>query len=194
MKNIQFFSPETDRKILQRLIESVPYVVFGFFVMIFFAALSKHGHLLRFRNGQHLLREQSVFIFVYFLMVIVSGYGAFKRAQIDWQQWKSKPHQGRFRKRRILVWMVRAMYISVILAICDVWTAGTKRDFTLFSKNTWEMSDGGTKGYIGFGYSMIYFRRLGGEPFGPVIWFWFTPVVVDATGHRGIQVRWLWSH
>jgi hypothetical protein len=70
---------------------SVLYVVFGFFVMLFVTALSKSGDQFRFRNGELPSKEQRpIAIFVFFLLVIVSGYGAFKRAQLDWKLWKRK--------------------------------------------------------------------------------------------------------
>lgn len=84
-----------------------------------------------------------------------------------------------FRERRCLrfnkglPWVFRAACVSIILAICDSWWA-TGHTNTLFSKTTWATSDGGTRGYVGFGYSLTYYRSMGGRH-GPEIWFWFTP-------------------
>jgi hypothetical protein len=74
---------------------------------------------------------------------------------------------------RVLPWVFRAISVSIILAICDSWWA-TAHTNTLFSKTTWATRDGGTRGYAGFGYSLTYYRSLGGRR-GPEVWFWFTP-------------------
>jgi hypothetical protein len=74
---------------------------------------------------------------------------------------------------KVLPWVFRAVYVSIILALCDSWWA-TGHTNTLFSKTTWATSDGGTRGYVGFGYSLTYYRSMGGRH-GPEIWFWFTP-------------------
>ena len=67
------------------------YIVFGFFVMIFITAISKSPDQFRFRNGEPATPGQrDIALFVLFLLVIVSGYGAFKRAQLDWKLWKRK--------------------------------------------------------------------------------------------------------
>lgn len=102
-----------------------------------------------------------------------------------------------FRKKRhlrfgkILPWVFRVMYISIIFALCDSWWATTHRG-TIFSRTEWKMKDGGTKGYIGFGYQLTYFRRIGGSHYGPEVWFWFTPFVVDL-GHKHAQLCWVWN-
>jgi hypothetical protein len=88
-------------------------------------------------------------------------------------------------------WVLRIAYVSVILAICDSWAAGTERRAPLLSKGTWAMSDGGTRGSIGFGYSLTYYRRLSGEQ-GPEVWFWFSPFTVRWTSEH-VGVRWLWK-
>jgi hypothetical protein len=89
-----------------------------------------------------------------------------------------------------LPWVARIMYVSIILAICDCWAAGTEHRAPLFSKTTWAMSDGGTRGSIGFGYTLTYYRRMGGVQ-GPEVWFWFTPFTVSwTTEHVGF--RWIW--
>jgi len=67
------------------------YIVFAFFVTLFVTAVSQRGEQFRFRNGELLSDGQrTVAIFVFFLLVIISGYGAFKRAQLDWKLWKKK--------------------------------------------------------------------------------------------------------
>ena len=70
------------------------YIVFGFFVMLFVTALTKHADQFRFRSGEAATPGQrDIAPFVLFLLVIVSGYGAFKRTQLDWKLWKRKrPH------------------------------------------------------------------------------------------------------
>ncbi|HTI99763.1 MAG TPA: hypothetical protein VL527_12850 [Dongiaceae bacterium] len=95
------------------------------------------------------------------------------------------------RMGKALPWAVRLMYLSVILAICDSWAAGTDRRDTLFSQTVWAMSDGGTRGYNGFGYCLTYHRRLGGE-FGPEVWFWFTPFRLYYTSSR-VGASWVWT-
>lgn len=93
--------------------------------------------------------------------------------------------------KRWLPWVVRVMCLSIVLAMLDSWIAGTERRAPLFSITTWAMSDGGTRGYLGFGYSLTYYRRMGGV-YGPEVWFWFTPFTISfTTGHVG--VGWLWQ-
>lgn len=101
-----------------------------------------------------------------------------------------KKHQPQMRPW--LPWVVRMMYVSIILAMCDSWAAGTERRAPVFSITTWAMEDGGTRGSVGFGYSLTYYRRMGGIH-GPELWFWFTPFTVSwTTEHTGL--RWLWQH
>jgi len=65
-----------------------------------------------------------------------------------------------FRKRRhlrlgkILPWVFRIMYISLIFALCDCWWM-TTRGQTIFSMRT--VKAGSSVGYSGFGYS---FKRV----------------------------------
>ena len=92
--------------------------------------------------------------------------------------------------RRWLPWVVRVMYVSLILAICDSLAAGADRA-PLFSKATWLMRDGGTSGSVGFGYSLTYHRKVGGGEHGPEVWFWFLPFTVSCTTER-VGLRWLW--
>jgi hypothetical protein len=95
------------------------------------------------------------------------------------------------RKKKIVVWLIRAMYVSIILGLCDSWIASTSHRDTFFSKERWELRDGGTRGYVGFGYSLTYYREMGGEH-GPEIWFWFTPFRIYWTSKR-IGASWIWS-
>jgi hypothetical protein len=97
----------------------------------------------------------------------------------------------RSRIRTILVWLVRAVYLSVILAICDCWTASRPHKAIMFSRRTWTIADGGTAGYVGFGYSLTYYRRLDVSLDGPVIWFWFTPFKVSFA-RRNPGLLWVW--
>lgn len=55
------------------------------------------------------------------------------------------------------------------------------------------MKDGGTTGSVGFGYFLTFYRRMSGEPYGPEVWFWFTPFVISAA-HRHVEVRWVWAN
>jgi hypothetical protein len=70
---------------------SVLYIVFGFLVMMLVVALSKHGEQFRFRNGDPMTPEQKdIALFVLFLLVVASGYSAFRQAQFDWKLWNRK--------------------------------------------------------------------------------------------------------
>jgi hypothetical protein len=103
----------------------------------------------------------------------------------------STEHQEPKRWKRVLLWLFRAVSVSVILALCDCWSAGTARRDTVFSKTSWAMDDGGTRGYTGFGYFLTYYRRMDATLCGPSVWFWFTPFTVSMA--RGsFEVRWLW--
>ena len=102
-----------------------------------------------------------------------------------------KPAHPRPLRQRILVWLVRALYVSVVFAMCDLWSATTRRD-TLFSRCMFEIPDGGSAEYVGFGYSISYLRSMDGSAFGPVVHFWFTPFLIDAA-HGDVKVRWLWE-
>jgi hypothetical protein len=122
-------------------------------------------------------------------------YGAVKQAQSDLSHWKSKPHKGRFWTRQLLVRMVRIMYVSVILAMYDLCTLSVGGSSTVFSIPTSRTGNGDAI-FIGFGYILLNHEdiyRDRAKTFGPEIWFWFTPVIVDAA-HGGVQVHWLWSH
>ena len=81
------------KKIFRTIKACTLYVVFAFFVVVFVTALSGSGEQFRFRNGEPLSEGQRIIaVIVFFLLVIVSGYGAFKRAQLDWKLWKEKRH------------------------------------------------------------------------------------------------------
>jgi hypothetical protein len=88
------------------------------------------------------------------------------------------------------------MYISVILAMCDICSLSFgSQHSTLFSAS-WFRTGNSDAGYIGFGYILfehgsIY--RDGGRTLGPEVWFWFTPVIISGA-HGSIEVRWLWKH
>lgn len=91
-----------------------------------------------------------------------------------------------------LTWLMRIAYVSLILAMLDSWSAGTDRRAPLFSKGIWAMRDGGTRGYVGFGYFLTYYRRIGGVH-GPEVWFWFTPFTVSSTT-KHVGIRWIWQN
>jgi hypothetical protein len=95
------------------------------------------------------------------------------------------------RLKKILLWLLCAMCISILLGMVDCWLAGTKFRNTLFSRAMWKMLDGSTTGYLGFGYTLIYYRKLDGEQ-GPEIWYWFAPCAFYHTTER-TGVRWLFS-
>lgn len=95
------------------------------------------------------------------------------------------------RLKKILLWLFYAMCISTILGIVDCWVAGTAYRNTLFSLSMWKLRDGGTTGYIGFGYSLTYYRKIDGEH-GPDISYWFAPFSVYHTSER-TGVRWLFA-
>src|SRR2546430_2463353 len=92
---------------------------------------------------------------------------------------------------RVAKWIVRVMCLSVILAMCDTWTALEYRQ-TFFSTTSWKMKDGGSTGHTGFLYSLVFWRSIDGAARGPEIWFWFTPFVLDAA-HNHMRIRLLWQ-
>lgn len=72
----------------------VLYIVFGLFVMMFVTALFKNPDQFHFRNGEPAMPEQRIIaLFVLLLLVIASGYGAFRRAHLDFKLWKRKRDQ-----------------------------------------------------------------------------------------------------
>jgi len=89
-------------------------------------------------------------------------------------------------------WGFRVVYIFVILAICDFWSASTARRDTLFSKCEFRITDGGSAEYVGFGYTMSYLRKMDGSAYGPVLHFWFAPFLIDAA-HGKVKMHWLWE-
>lgn len=95
------------------------------------------------------------------------------------------------RRKRVATRVLGAVLLSVILATSDMWT-GLKYRRTFFSTNSWKMKDGGSTGHTGFLYSLVFWRRMDGSAYGPEVWFWFTPFVIDAA-HRGVQIHWIWS-
>jgi hypothetical protein len=90
---------------------------------------------------------------------------------------------------KVLLWMFRVVYVSVMLAMIDCWSAAS-RHTTLFSTCTFAIRSG-TRGYLGFGYDLTYYRSMDG-PYGPVIQFWFTPIAVDMRHHHRL-IHWAWS-
>jgi membrane protease YdiL (CAAX protease family) len=83
------------KKVLHRIKASVLYFVFAFFVFLFVAAVTAKPDRFRFRNGEPVSDGQrAIYIFVFFLLVIIAGYGAFKSAQRDWRLWR-KTHKER---------------------------------------------------------------------------------------------------
>jgi hypothetical protein len=104
----------------------------------------------------------------------------------------SEQPQRRYWKRKIFVWIIRAVYISVLMAMIDSWS-GYSDGHGVFSMTTGGLKDGGTTMSIGPDYSIIFWRSMDGSAYGPEVWFWFTPFIVDAA-HRGLRVHLLWPH
>ena len=76
------------KKVLHAVRARVLYLIFAFFVMIFVSAV-KSGGKFHFRNGEELSNGQNIIaLFVLFLLVVITGYGACKRAQVDWKLWQ----------------------------------------------------------------------------------------------------------
>jgi len=103
----------------------------------------------------------------------------------------SENSQRRSWKRRIAVWIIRIVYASVLMATVDSWSGFYYRH-GIFSVTLEGMRDGGTTMSVGPGYFMTFWRPMDGRAYGPVVWFWGAPFVVDAA-HRGVQVHWIWS-
>jgi hypothetical protein len=92
-------------------------------------------------------------------------------------------------KQAVCVWIVRAVYISVLMAAIDC-CSGYYFRHGVFSMTWYGLKDGGTTMSVGPGYCMTFWRRMDGEAYGPEIWFWFTPFRVDMA-HRNFQIHWL---
>jgi len=103
----------------------------------------------------------------------------------------SETPQRRSRKRKFAVWIIRVIYAVVIMAMIDSWSFFNFRH-GVFCFATEKMSDGGTTISAGPGYTLTFWRRMDGTAYGPEIWFWGAPFVIDAA-HRGVQVHWIWS-
>ncbi|MBI5388020.1 MAG: hypothetical protein HZA90_25430 [Verrucomicrobia bacterium] len=85
------------------------------------------------------------------------------------------------------------MCLSLVLELCDIWAATRSWD-TWFSKCAFICKDGGTSGYVGFGYLLLY-HRSGGLPapeIGPEIWYWFLPFTICDTNEK-TGISWVWS-
>lgn len=76
------------KKVMHRLKASVLYFIFAFFIFLFMAA-AIHPDRLRFRNGEPPTDGQrAIGSVVLFLLIVISGYGAFKSAQRDLRLWR----------------------------------------------------------------------------------------------------------
>jgi len=109
------------------------------------------------------------------------------------KQWLD-PSKRRSKKRRFLSLMVRAMYVSVILAMCDICSLSFGHNNKFFSATSFRTSNDDSM-YIGFGYCILNHRdvyRDGARTYGPEVYFLFPPVGIDAA-HGGVRVHWLWS-
>ena len=85
-------------------------------------------------------------------------------------------------------WVVRLMYVSIIFAMCDCW-AFAERGAPILTRITWK-----TRGYSFGGIRFGYCLTCSGDEheYGPVVWFWFSPVTITMTnGHCGI--RWFFG-
>jgi hypothetical protein len=99
------------------------------------------------------------------------------------------------RRRKILVWIVRVICISLVFGMSDVCSLSFGSQSRPIFSMSWFRTGNSDAGYIGFGYLLfnhgsIY--RDGGRTLGPEIWYWFTPVVIDFA-HDGIEIHWLWK-
>ena len=95
--------------------------------------------------------------------------------------------QQRPRVKRWLPWVGRMFYVSIILALCDVWTARNYPHGAWFSTRVWAYKDGGTERFVGFGYSLTYHRHMS-VAVGPEVWFWFAPFTIAYhTGYVGLR-------
>jgi hypothetical protein len=102
----------------------------------------------------------------------------------------SEKPQRQSRKRNIFAWIIRAIYVSLLMGFIDCYS-DCYLGHGAVSVPVWEdRGKPASYGYVGFGYCLSCFHRDTLD--GPVIWFWFTPFVIDAA-HRGIQVHWIWS-
>jgi hypothetical protein len=96
-------------------------------------------------------------------------------------------------KQKIFVWIIRAIYVSVIFAMCDACSLSIRRQ-PLFS-TCLGMSGNGDAAYLGLGYILVNHAdtyRDGGRTLGPEVWFWFAPCVISET-HGKVEVHWLWN-
>jgi hypothetical protein len=78
------------KKVLHAVQARMLYAIFAFAVMLFVCAV-KSGGKFHFRNGEELSNGQNIIaLFVLFLLVVITGYGAFKRGQVDWKLWQKR--------------------------------------------------------------------------------------------------------
>ena len=104
---------------------------------------------------------------------------------------KSSPY--RSLKKLVFAWVLRIIYLSVIFAMCDLCALSIRKE-PMFSYESCETGNGDGF-YYGFGYSMLYLRdidRDGGRTLGPIVWFWFTPFMLDGA-RGGIKADWVWK-
>jgi hypothetical protein len=102
--------------------------------------------------------------------------------------------------RRILIWVVRALYISVILAMCDLCSLsfGHHPIFSIMPSQSlknpnWKhvvISDEFVP-YNGFCYTIVNYTVTldRARTLGPVIVFWFMPFITIDFSHGTIQTR-----
>jgi hypothetical protein len=77
------------KKVLHRVRASMPYFIFLFFIFMFVSALTAKPDRFRFRNGGPISDGQrAICIFVFGLLVVIAGYGAFKSVQRDLRLWR----------------------------------------------------------------------------------------------------------
>jgi hypothetical protein len=103
----------------------------------------------------------------------------------------SEPPQGKRKGSGIYPWVIRALSLSLVLAMIDCWS-GFFLGSTPCSLSLYKLRDGGTTGSIGFGYCLTYYRQLDARVYGPEVWFWFTPFVLSAA-HNRLEVHWVWK-
>lgn len=104
---------------------------------------------------------------------------------IIWAYYSKKP----ILYRRILAWVIRVIYVVIILALCDCCSICT-RGRALFAIHT-ERSKGDFAYFGCPGYDIC---RFGSDQINPglTIHFWHAPVIIDLRSHHSL-IHWAWS-
>jgi hypothetical protein len=102
--------------------------------------------------------------------------------------------------RRILSWMVRALYVSMILAMCDICSLSfghhpifSKMPFQPLKNPNWKhvVTFDGFVPYNGFGYTIVNYTITldHARTLGPVIVFWFMPFITIDLSHGTVNAH-----